>query len=250
MGIWQDIFMDPRDPVSQGRLIGKEERNFLRHCTEFVVRYLQPVQELLDRQQAEIVRQVAMGELVPAAHVLPVAKDGLTVDLPDDERGMGGNKFDALLKAAFTGEYFQGDDHRHEKRAVVVGAFSEYSVRLAIEHLIDADINVIWQLTCSKGLDLFSSKLHEVHYLMERYGKKLFCTYDWIEELLGPKPAGWDAAQANVMAHDRAAHEAWWQDFARQMADGTTSMGTKLFMSGHDVVDKLVLRGAPARVAV
>lgn len=249
LGIWQDLFMAATDPLSQGRLIGKEERNFVPHCTEFVVRYIQPAQDLIDRQKAEIARAVAAGEMVPAAHVLPIAKDGLTVDLPDDERGMGGNKFDTLLKAAFTGDYFQGDDHRHQKRAVVVGACSEYSVRLAIEHLIDADINVVWLLTCSKGLDLFSSKLHEAHYLMERYGKKLFCTYDWIEELFGPKPAGWDEAQSRVMAMDRAQHAAWWKEFEKQMAAATTSLGGKVFMSGREVAEQLMLPDPAKRAA-
>ena len=227
-GIWEAIFMDPADPVSQGRALGREERNFLPHCTEYVVRYLPEVEAWLDAQKARVEAAVTAGELVPKAHVFPIAKDGLTVDLPDDERGLGGNKFDALLKAAFTGPYFQGDDHRADKRAIVVGCLAEYSVRLAIEHLIDADVTVIWLLTATKSLDLFSAKLADVHFLRERYGKKLVATYDWPEALLGPKPAGWDVARARVEAHDRAVLEAWLPRLQAQLLAGTTGLGAPL----------------------
>lgn len=228
LGIWEAIFMDPRDAYSHGSLIGKEERNFLTHCTEFVVRYLPEVEAMLEHQREAVAQAVGRGELVPKAHVFPIPKDGLTVDLPDDERGLGGNKFDALLKAAFTGPYFQGDDHRAKKRALVVGAVSEYSVRLAIEHLIDADITVHWLLTCTKSLDLFSAKLAEVHYLKERYGKMLVASYDWPEHLLGAAPAGWDAAQARVEAHDRAVLESWLPAFEAQLRQGVTGRGDAL----------------------
>lgn len=228
LGIWEAIFMDPADAVSQGHAIGREERNFLPHCTEFEVRYLPEVESWLDEQRLAIARDVAGGDLVPRAHVFPIAKDGLTVDLPDDERGLGGNKFDALLKAAFTGSYFQGDAHRQRKRAIVVGSLSEYSVRLAIEHLIDADITVVWLLTCTKSLDLFGAKLADVHFLRERYGKRLIATYDWPENLLGPVPAGWAAAQAAVEAHDRQVLEAWLPQFSSQVLGGVTGQGAPL----------------------
>lgn len=228
LGIWESIFMDPNDPLSRGHLIGKEERNFLPHCTEFVVRYLPAVEAWLDAEREAIATQVAGGQLVPRASVFPIAKDGLTVDLPDDERGLGGNKFDALVNAAFMGPYFQGDDHRQEKRAIVVGSLSEYSVRLAIEHLIDADVTVHWLLSCTKSLDVFSAKLADVHFLAERYGKKLVATYDWPEALLGPKPLGWDAARARVEAHDRAALDAWLPRFNAQLASRTTGLGSPL----------------------
>lgn len=228
LGIWEAIFMDPQNSASHGSLIGKEERNFLPHCTEFVVRYLPEVEAMLDRQREAVAKAVQQGELVPKAWVFPIPKDGLTVDLPDDERGLGGNKFDALLKAAFTGPYFQGDDHRQEKRALVVGAVSEYSVRLAIEHLIDADITVHWLLTCTKSLDLFAAKLAEVHALKERYGPMLVASYDWPEALLGPKPAGWDAAQARVEAHDRAVLDQWLPAFEQQLRAGVTGRGDPL----------------------
>lgn len=225
LGIWEAIFMNPQDPYSAGHLIGKEERNFLPHCTEFVVRYLPEVEAMLEAQREAIALAVGQGELVPKAHVFPIPKDGLTVDLPDDERGLGGNKFDALIKAAFTGPYFQGDDHREKKRAIVVGAVSEYSVRLAIEHLIDADVSVVWLLTCTKSLDLFSAKLAEVHALKERYGKMLTATYDWPEDLLGPTPAGWARAQASVEAHDRAVLDAWLPAMTQQLQAGVTGRG-------------------------
>lgn len=228
LGIWEAIFMDAGDAVSHGTLVGKEERNFLPHCTEFVVRYLPEVEAWLDAERQQVATQVAAGKLVPRTHVFPIAKDGLTVDLPDDERGLGGNKFDALLKAAFMGPYFQGDDHRASKRAIVVGSLSEYSVRLAIEHLIDADVTVYWLLTCTKSLDVFGSKLADVHFLKERYGKRLVATYDWPEALLGPVPAGWDAARARVEAHDRAALAAWLPQLQTQLANGLTGLGGPL----------------------
>ncbi|MEZ0375054.1 MAG: hypothetical protein ACAI44_38565 [Candidatus Sericytochromatia bacterium] len=231
LAIWREIFMNPADPDSAGKLIGKEARNFLPHCTEYIVEYIPAVRNLLAAQKQQIDSALQRGELVPMAHCFPVAKDGLTVDLPDNERGVGGNKFDALLAAAFSGDYFQGDEHRGHKRAVVFGACSEYSVRLAIEHLFDADIQVIWMMTCTKGFDLFASKLYEAHYLMERYGKKLICTYDWIEALLGPKPAGWDAIQARVMSADQAQHAQWFAVYSQQLAQGLTSMGQPIVSS-------------------
>ena len=99
LGVWEAIFMDRADACSHGQLIGKEERNFLPHCTEFQVRYLPELEAWLDDERSAVARQLQAGTLVPRAHVFPVAKDGLTVDLPDDERGLGGNKFDALVKA-------------------------------------------------------------------------------------------------------------------------------------------------------
>lgn len=228
LAIWEAIFMNPADAASQGRLIGKEERNFVPHCTEFVVRYLPEVEALLDAEREAIARQVAGGTLVPTAHVFPIPKDGLTVDLPDDERGLGGNKFDALLKAAFMGPYFQGDDHRGKKRAIVCGAVTEYSVRLAIEHLIDADVTVIWLLSCTKSLDLFSAKLAEAHFLKERYGDRLIATYDWPEALLGPAPAGWAAAQATVEAIDQAALATWLPQLTAQLEGRLTGRGQPL----------------------
>lgn len=235
LAIWEAIFMDPANPFSQGKLIGKEERNFLPHCTEFQVRYLPEVEAMLDAQREAIAQQVAQGALVPRAHVFPIPKDGLTVDLPDDERGLGGNKFDTLLNAAFMGTYFQGDDHRQKKRAIVVGAVTEYSVRLAIEHLIDADVTVIWLLSCTKSLDLFSAKLADAHFLKERYGDRLIATYDWPEALLGPAPAGWAQAQARVEAADRAALDAWLPQLNAQLSAGLTGRGQPLVASGADV---------------
>lgn len=235
LAIWREIFMDPGNRDSEGRLIGKEARNFLPHCTEFVVEYIPAVQALLQQQRQKLEAQMQRGELVPLSHVLPIAKDGLTVDLPDNERGIGGNKFDTLLQAAYTGDYFQGDDHRHQKRALVFGAVSEYSVRLAIEHLFDADISVIWLLTCTKGFDLFSSKRYEAHYLMERYGKKLICTYDWPETLLGPAPADWQTVQAQVMAADCAQHTAWFPHYQQELQAGLTSLGQPIFASAREI---------------
>lgn len=236
LSIWRDIFMDKNDPDSQGQLIGKEMRNFLPHCTEYIVEYIPEVNQLLEHCRKSIKQQLQCGESVPYSHAFPIAKDGLTVDLPDNERGIGGNKFDALLAAAFTGDYFQGDDHRHQKRAIIFGACSEYSVRLAIEHLFDADIQIVWLMTCSKGFDLFSSKLFEAHFLMERYGKKLFCTYDWIESLLGPKPAGWDEAKELVMEYDRAQHEQWFKSYKKQLSKGVTSMGDTIILNEEQVL--------------
>ncbi|MNS24896.1 hypothetical protein D3C72_567730 [compost metagenome] len=235
LAIWEAIFMDPTDACSQGRLIGKEERNFVPHCTEFVVRYLPEVEAMLDAQRDDIARQVGQGALVPRAHVFPIPKDGLTVDMPDDDRGVGGNKFDALLQAAYMGPYFQGDDHRHQKRAIVAGAVSEYSVRLAIEHLIDADVTVIWLLTCTKSLDLFAAKLADAHYLKERYGDRLIPTYDWPDALLGPAPAGWAQVQARVEAADRSALDAWLPQLNAQLGAGLTGRGQRLVATGTEV---------------
>ncbi len=144
LGIWKDIFMKRSNENPKGELIGKEQRNFLQHCTEYVVEYIPKVLELFELQRKELETNITQtGNLVPTAYWFPIAKDGLMVDLPGDKRGLGGNKFDELLIAAFTGNYFQGDDHRHQKRAIIIGAVSEYSVRLAIEPLIDANIHVI-----------------------------------------------------------------------------------------------------------
>lgn len=234
-GIWREIFMSKNPDNQRGDFQGKEERNFLPHCTENIVEYLDIVRDVFEYQKLRIAEQVNRGEILPTAYFLPVAKDGLTVDMPGDERGMNGNKFDEILKAAFTGAYFQGDDHRHEKIAVVAGACYEYSVRLLIEHLIDADINVICLLSCVKGLDFFSSKLHTAHYLKELYGKKLFFTYDWIEPLLGAKPSGWDKAVKKVKEFDRSQHDSWWRDYSKQIARRVTSMGLKIVLSGNEV---------------
>lgn len=234
--IWKEIFIERNRDNPRGELMGKESRNFLPHCTEGIVEYLEPVMELFKIQRKDMEKAINSGKLVPGACWLPIPKDGLTVDMPPDERGTGGNKLDEILKAAFTGGYFQGDEHRHKKRAVVVGACYEYSVRLLIEHLVDADINVIWLLTCTKGLDLFSSKLHTAHYLKELYGKKLFCTYDWIEELLGQKPKGWDRARENVMKRDQEQHNYWWNEYSNQMRLKKTSLGSNIFMSKKEVL--------------
>jgi len=246
LGVWEAIFMDPADPVSRGQAIGREARNFLPHCTEGVVRYLPDVEAWLAAEREAVLAQAAAGDLVPRAHVFPVPKDGLTVEHPEDARGLGGNKFDAVLNAAFTGPYFQGDDHRRDKRAIVVGCLSEYSVRLAIEHLIDADVTVIWLLTATKGLDLFSAKLADAHFLRERYGKKLVVTYDWPVELLGPVPPGWDAARARVVAHDRAAMEAHLARLEAQLRAGVTGQGAPLVMEGAPLLQALGLAGKAA----
>ncbi len=241
-GIWREIFMDKSPENLRGDFQGKEERNFLPHCTEGIVEYLDIVGEIFSRQKVEIQNQTANGVLIPKARFLPVPKDGLTVDMPGDERGMNGNKFDEILKAAFTGEYFQGDEHRHRKIAIVVGACYEYSVRLLIEHLIDADINVICLLSCVKGLDLFSSKLHTAHLLKELYGKKLYFTYDWIEPLLGKKPGGWDQAAKKVKAHDESHHRSWWNEYTNQINRAVTSMGLQIILSGNELINSAGMR--------
>ena len=235
-GIWREIFMKSSGENPGGDLIGKEERNFLPHCTEGVVEYLDPVLEIFRRQQMSIKSSEASGAMVPQARFLPVPKDGLTVEMPGDERGMNGNRFDEILKAAFTGGYFQGDDHRHRKVAVVAGACYEYSVRLLIEHLVDADINVVCLLSATKGLDLFSSKLHTAHYLKELYGRKLFFTYDWVEKLLGSKPAGWDRAAKAVRDYDWSHHNRWMKGYLQQLRDQVTSLGHKLFYNDREIV--------------
>lgn len=234
-GIWREIFMNTTPENSRGDFQGKEERNFLPHCTEGVVEYMDFVLDIFRRQKDDLARQTARGELVPAARFIPVPKDGLTVDMPGDERGMNGNKFDEILKAAFTGGYFQGDDHRNRKVAVVAGACYEYSVRLLIEHLVDADINVVCLMTATKGLDLFSSKLHTAHYLRELYGKKLFFTYDWIESLLGPTPSGWKTLANRVSDADRAQHDRWFAGYSIQLNQGVTSLGFKIFMTEKEL---------------
>lgn len=238
-GIWKEIFMTRGQDNPRGDHIGKEERNFLPHCTEGIVEYVETVLDILERQKKDIEEQVDAGALVPEANFLPVPKDGLTVDMPGDERGMNGNKFDEILKAAFTGGYFQGDDHRHSKVAIVAGACYEYSVRLLVEHLVDADINVICLLPTIKGLDLFSSKLHTAHYLKELYGKKLFFTYEWIEELLGKKPAGWDKAAKKVRDLDEAQHKTWFAAYVDQLSRRVTSLGHNIFLPRKELVSAM-----------
>jgi len=220
-------------------MMGKESRNFLPHCTEGIVEYIEPVLELFTIQKSELEKDVNSGEAVPRARWLPVPKDGLTVDMAPDERGIGGNKLDEILKAAFTGGYFQGDDHRHQKRAIIAGACYEYSVRLLIEHLIDADINVIWLMTCTKGLDIFSSKLHTAHYLKELYGKKLFCTYDWPERLLGPTPPQWDKLKKGIMKKDEEQHQIWWKQYEKQIKERKTSTGKNIYMTEKEIMEWL-----------
>ena len=237
-GIWKEIFINKTGDNPRGYLTGKESRNFIPHCTEGIVEYINPVLDLFNMQKNDMIKAINRGDIVPRARWLPIAKDGLTVDMPPDERGTGGNKLDELLKAAFTGGYFQGDDHRQKKRAIVVGACYEYSVRLLIEHLIDADINVIWLLTCTKGLDLFSSKLHTAHYLKELYGKKLFCTYEWITPLLGPEPPEWKKLKEDVMKKDAGQHSYWWKEYEKQMKTKKTSMGKNIFMSEQEVINE------------
>ncbi|MBM3462190.1 MAG: hypothetical protein FJX76_08830 [Armatimonadetes bacterium] len=239
LGIWKEIFLHQTPENPGAALIGKEARNFVPHCTEGIVEYVPDVLRLFEAQRRDIDAQMAAGALVPLARWLPVPKDGLTVDMPGDARGMGGNKLDDLLGAAFTGGYFQGDDHRHQKRAIVAGACYEYSVRLLIEHLVDADIQVVCMLSCVKGLDFFSSKLHTAHYLKELYGRKLVFTYDWLEPLLGPRPAGWDAAVQRVMQHDRAQHDLFWKDYTAQMARGTTASGAEIVCAGQSALQAL-----------
>lgn len=234
-GIWREIFMDSSPENPRATFMGKEERNFLPHCTEGIVEYLDFVLDAFKKQRAYIDAQVASGALSPEARLLPVPKDGLTVEMPGDERGMNGNKFDGMLKAAFTGGYFQGDEHRHKKVAVVAGACYEYSVRLLIEHLVDADINVVCLLSATKGLDLFSSKLHTAHYLKELYGKKLFFTYDWIEELMGKKPQNWDRAAKRVKKADQTHHDSWFRAYQDQLNRGVTSMGRNIVMNKKEL---------------
>ena len=135
-----------------------------------------------------------------------------------------------LVSAAFTGPYFQGDDHRQAKIALVAGAVSEYSVRLAIEHLIDADVTEYWMLSCTKSLDLFGAKLADVHFLRERYGKRLVATYGWPEALLGPTPPGWDALAARVEAHDRAVLADWLPRFNAEVLAGQTGAGAPMLV--------------------
>jgi hypothetical protein len=241
-GIWREIFMAVSGENPRGDLIGKEERNFLPHCTEGQVEYVRDVLDVFSRQKGEIAKQTAQGTLVPEARFLPVPKDGLTVDMPGDERGMNGNKFDEILKAAYTGGYFQGDDHRHKKIAIVAGACYEYSVRLLIEHLVDADINVICMLSATKGLDLFSSKLHTAHYLKELYGKKLFFTYEWIEPLLGPEPKEWKKAVDNVKKFDEAHHNNWFMRYSEMIKNGITSMGLKIMLSQPELVKAAAIK--------
>lgn len=237
--IWKEIFIDKKPDNPRGDMTGKESRNFLPHCTEGVVEYVEPLMELFRLQRFELERAISKGEIVPEARWFPIPKDGLTVDMPPDERGTGGNKLDEILKAVFTGGYFQGDEHRNQKKAIVAGACYEYSVRLLIEHLIDADINVIWLMTCTKGLDIFSSKLHTAHYLKELYGKKLFCTYEWPETLLGPKPTEWDRLEKNVIKKDEEQHKVWWSQYEKQMREKKTSGGVNIFLTEKEIIKAL-----------
>ena len=237
LAIWKEIFIDKNAGNPRGDMMGKESRNFLPHCTEGIVEYIEPILELFTVQKLELEKHINSGEAVPRARWLPVPKDGLTVDMPPDERGIGGNKLDEILKAAFTGGYFQGDDHRQQKRAIIAGACYEYSVRLLIEHLIDADINVIWLMTCTKGLDIFSSKLHTAHYLKELYGKKLFCTYDWPERLLGPRPLLWDKFQTNIIKKDQEQHQIWWEQYKKQIKERKTSTGKNIFITEKEIME-------------
>jgi hypothetical protein len=53
----------------------------------------------------------------------------------------------------------------------------------------------------------------------------LVATYDWPEDLLGPAPAGWAAAQARVEAVDREALDAWLPVMEQQLRAGVTGRG-------------------------
>lgn len=178
------------------RLIGevvsdKEDFNFIPHCRQHHVRYIQSAQALLNHAAQQALHEQRQKNLPrPTPHVFRDHKTGLGMKSPSDAFGLGGNNFYPLMKAAYRGVYTDGPLHRGQKVAVVGGTAAEYSLRALIAELVDLDFFVIWMLPWSgtMGVDSLLSVTYEV---VSKYSKKVMPTWDWPDPLFfGPEPSG------------------------------------------------------------
>ncbi|MBI5496331.1 MAG: hypothetical protein HY904_15015 [Deltaproteobacteria bacterium] len=218
-----------------GPVVDKEDRNFVPHCHEGVVEYIPCVLSLLGRQRARVLRQAETGVLVPSACVLPDFKTGLSCLSAPDGRGLHGNALRDVLAASQRGLYLDGDARPHAKLALVGGTAHEYSVAELIRFLVDMDYSVVWLMACTGGLGI-SAKLATALDLMERYGTRLFCTYDWpLPEHLGPAPAGWAPLAAQVRQEDDGELQQAEQARAALLAARKTGQGRPLVVDGATV---------------
>ena len=217
-----------------GQVVDKEDRNFIPHCYEGVVEYIPSILQLLQTQRDDLQRQVQAGTSIPVPWIFPDFKTGLSCLSSPNRRGMDGNALRDILIASQADLYFDGPQRTHDRLAIVGGTAHEYSVSELIRFLIDLDYTVVWLLGSTGGLGI-DSKLATAAHLRERYGRKLFATYDWpLPELLGPAPDGWHRACAAVRAEDLSFHEAWLEEQTLQWSRGAamqTSLGAPVI---HD----------------
>ncbi|MCC6997808.1 MAG: hypothetical protein IT370_24540 [Deltaproteobacteria bacterium] len=222
-----------------GAIIDKEDRNFLPHCREGVVDYIPSVRALLDQQRDQLGREAAAGATLPRPWLLPDFKTGLSCLSAPDRRGMNGNALREILLASQAGAYLEGSARRHHKVALVGGTAHEYSVAEAVRFLVDLDYTVVLMLAVTGGLGI-ASKRATAHELCERYGAKVFASYDWpLPAHLGPEPPGWARLAARVRKEDDEFHQAWAVEHAAQLGRGRTSQDVPVVRDGRDLAAQL-----------
>jgi len=237
--------LDARTPLTVaeveqvfGPIVDKEDRNFLPHCREGVVDYIPSVRALLDAQRDELARTAAGGE--PARPwLLPDFKTGLSCLSAPDRRGMNGNALREILLASQAGSYFDGSARRHHKLALVGGTAHEYSVAELVRFLVDLDYTVVLMLAVTGGLGI-ASKRATAHELVERYGAKVFASYDWpLAAHLGPEPPGFAELAARVRRDDDDFHEAWAAEHAARLQRGRSSQDVPIVRGARELGGEL-----------
>jgi hypothetical protein len=228
-----------------GAVVDKEDRNFVPHCREGVVEFIPSVLSLLGRQRARVLKQVEQGVAAPVATVLPDFKTGLSCLSAPDARGLHGNALRDALMATQKGLYLDGSARPHMKLALVGGTAHEYSVAELIRFLVDMDYSVVWLLTCTGGLGV-TAKLSTAMDLMERYGTRLFCAYDWpLPEHLGPAPRDWARLASTVAQEDQAELQQHEAARAQQVAKRITGQGRPLVVDAAALALARSVGGAP-----
>ena len=227
-----------------GAILDKEDRNFIPHCREGIVEYIPEVVAAFDRQRAELRTVIAAGDDLATPWLIPDFKTGLSCLSAPDRRGLRGNALRDVLLASQRDQYLDGDARRHARIAIVGGTAHEYSVAELARFLVDLDYTVVLALSVIGGLGIASKRATTLD-LLERYGTKLFATYDWpLPEFLGAAPPGFDALAAAVRTQDDEFHEAWMEDHRRRLERGCTSQGVSFVLDGA-ALSQRVFGGAP-----
>jgi hypothetical protein len=227
-----------------GPIVDKEDRNFVPHCREGVVEYIPHVAHAFARQRVDLAHQLSSGAELATPWLFPDFKTGLSCLSAPDRRGLRGNALRDILLASQRDLYVAGESRRHARLAIVGGTAHEYSVAELVRFLVDMDYSVIVSLAATGGLGI-ASKRSTTLDLLERYGTKVFATYDWpLPEFLGPAPAGFAAHAAQVKTLDDDFHAAWLHAHVQRLDQGTTSLGVPCSRDAAQIATA-VFGGAP-----
>ena len=176
-------------------------------------------------------RAALSGKGAARRHVMDAVADVVLADV----EGPLGPRLREILLASQAGAYLEGSARRHHKLALVGGTAHEYSVAEAVRFLVDLDYTVVLMLAVTGGLGI-ASKRATAHELCERYGAKVFASYDWpLPAHLGPEPPGWARLAARVRKEDDEFHQAWAVEHAAQLGRGRTSQDVPVVRDGRDL---------------